>query len=210
MFVTNNNQIYEYGIDKLYSNDQNCHQLGVNPRYNYLDNLKLGQIVGLRISEMIDDKKQQISYMPEVDSGNVAITGEFVTELKGVSEFYLSYPHIIERKNNVFNVIIYNGLPITKKDMQSEIVENEIIRYVNGGIIKTDKSYYLIKSTINNKEECEKYDDIKCEYNYNIIRNDLLNSINDKIVIAFNNGYENEDIIYVYAKNGFIYTININ
>ena len=75
--------------------------------------------------------------------------------------------------------------------------KDETIKSIINNYIKTDKAFYKIKRYKTNKEECDKYVDIKCKYDYKVNKEKLL-SENYNEIKAINN-------IYIIDKNGNVY-----
>lgn len=203
IFVTNDGKIFHYGSDKLYSNEQNCKQFDDEPYTSWFGDETISEIVGLKYTELVDSKMHQI--LTNEEDNKIGIKGTYDYLLKNIKNWYVSSSGFIIREDNKFYLL--DGEK-NKQDITGNILSDDVIESVNGIVIKTNNGYYVLKSKISNKEECEKYDDVKCNYNYYIESSDILNSIKDKIVIAYTDGY-NPNELFIYAKNNILYSIKI-
>ena len=209
LFVTEDSKIYQYGFDKLFSNEQNCLRIDDKLDYGWSGPVTLSKIVGLRGSEAIDTKYQQILFYGE--SNKLFVGGTYDYVVKNLKEWYFTSPYIIERKDGKLYAVVESNSPFVEKEIKGDIPANETIISINGGVVKTDKGYYVIKEKISNIEQCEKYEDIKCESEYYIESSKVLNNLKDKIYIAYSDSYrENNNTIQIYAKNNYIYSIQID
>lgn len=205
LFVTTDGKVYHYGYDKLFSNDQNCKQFDDELDTGWSGPITISEIVGLRHSELIDSEMHQIT--TSTDSNKMGVVGSYNHKVENIKEWYFSYPSFIIRENDKMYVLGDSN----KQEINNSLPSSEKILYVNGGVIKTDKGYYILKFKISNKEECEKYDDVECKLEYYIESNDTLNKLKDKIVIAYSRGYDSDDYnISFYAKNNTIYSIKMD
>ena len=75
--------------------------------------------------------------------------------------------------------------------------KDEIIINISDRFIKTDKAFYVIKKYITNKNDCEKYADIECKYDYKIEKDDVLTENYNDILYAGNE--------YIIDKNYDVY-----
>ncbi len=99
--------------------------------------------------------------------------------------------------NQVYDVELY-------KSYEGErILDFSLYGYNNVGWIKTDKNYY-ISSLLN--EDCEKYDDIKCEND--LIKDEHLSSLYKDIAYVYGCSAMYKSCNYV-LKDGFIYESHI-
>lgn len=65
--------------------------------------------------------------------------------------------------------------------------KGETVKAIIDNYIKTDKAYYKISKYATNKEECKKYADVKCQYEYKIEKAKYLTENYDKIAIVSSN-----------------------
>ncbi len=207
LFVTTDGKVYHYGFDNLYSNEQNCKKFDDELDTWWSGPVTISEIVGLRYTELIDSKMHQIT--TSTDTNKMGVVGSYNHRVENIKEWYFSSPGFIIRENDkMYALGEYNN---DKQEINNSLPSSEKIISVNGGVIKTDKGYYLLRAKVTNKNECEKYDDVECKSEYYIEKSDILNQLNDKIFVAYSRGY-NYDVseIFVYAKNNTIYSIKID
>ena len=207
IFTTNDGKVYQYGRDKLFSNDQNCRQFDEKLDTGWSGPVTIGEIVGLRNTELIDSKMNQIE--ARIDENKLAVMGEYIYYLTGAKEWHFTSENILTRDNDKMYLVEFQE---GKVEIKNSLPTDEKIISVNGDLIKTDKGYYSLKNKKLNREECEKYDDVECELEYYIIPNELANKLSDKIYNAYPsfNDFGTEgfvEVLFVYAKNGFMYEI---
>lgn len=65
--------------------------------------------------------------------------------------------------------------------------KGETVKAIIDNYIKTDKAYYKISKYATNKDECKKYADVKCQYEYKIEKAKYLTENYDKIAIVSSN-----------------------
>lgn len=108
-------------------------------------------------------------------------------------QHYLKEGKIYTKNHEIYNYD-FNGETILDYNFD---INNDITNY----IIKTDKAYYILE--IVNEEECEKYIDVKCDYNY--VKNDFLTDKYNEISYVYGVNYET---IFAIMKNGDNIEIN--
>jgi len=85
--------------------------------------------------------------------------------------------------------------------------ENENIEYITYGGIKTNQNFYVYGRVAENKNECEKYADVKCVYKngfYEVENNDFINQYE---YIKFVQYRDDRDEIYLIVDiNNNVYT----
>jgi hypothetical protein len=207
LFVTTDGKVYHYGFDNLYSNEQNCKKFDDELDTSWSGPVTISDIVGLRNGELIDSKMHQIT--TSIDTNKMGVRGSYNHRVENIKEWYFSLPGFIIRENDkMYALSEYDN---NKQEIKNSLPSSEKIISVNGGVIKTDKGYYLLRANITNKNECEKYDDVECKVEYFIESSDVLNKLDDKIFIAYSRGYSYDiSEMNVYAKNNTIYSIEID
>lgn len=216
-FITNDNKFYIVNYDKKFSNDQNCKltsDIEIISQYNH-------QLV---------DKNYNIYYYDY--ERNTMVKNEFVLEdffqnsTFVSSSFYspsnpidnnYTYYAILETDGNLYSYATKyeyingkNEIILMKKDLYKSFDGEKILEYEFSRFdykfltyIKTDKSYYTAIKT--NKDTCEKYADVKCEYG--LQKNEYLtNNYNDIAFIEFS-PYDSYTII---KKDGTMLEIENN
>lgn len=180
-FATGNN-IYDINYDKIFSNDSNCTLIStynIDAKTLYIDGTIIFLSDGFKYStnsdgfNIIDSHKLEknllISYIErEYKKG-------FVLVYDGISFFEIED-----------SVIFYMNYPSNKKiaDFDTGILadDEKIINIYPKNILKTSKAFYIIKSDISNKDECEKYVDKECQYKYSLVKNNLLTKYYSEIL----------------------------
>lgn len=197
MFVTSDNKIYELNLDKKYSKtDENCeefvktsHQLkGISGNFLYDENNDLVDVRNYGKNANIDDRWSKISQFGDVYDYNYDVM---------TSSIYLKDSVYYLRENN-------NKINFSLED------DEYIKTYYDiwgDSFIKTNKAIYQLKKKKTNKEECEKYADVKCKYEYTFEKNDIFSQyLNDIVMISLDQNVEfkgDSDWFYViYLKDG--------
>lgn len=195
--ITNNNNLYSVSFDKLFSNDTNYKQIDIDYKpvgiayidfdlYSIYDSNNNWGVCSEKGCPNSLDKKQNNTKIKLRNSG-------LYVDDKNSVYFSKLDSNDWEFKGN--ELIENNSIP---KD--EEIIA---IYYGNGGklYLKTNKGFYVYEEQKNaiNKDECEKYVDITCEYNYvkKITKENVLSTnyenikfiVNDKIVFNDNKIY---------------------
>ena len=70
------------------------------------------------------------------------------------------------------------------KDVETNFENDEKVISINQYYVKTDRAYYRIKKYTSNKEECEKYADVKCKKDYKIVKDEALSDNYEDIIFA--------------------------
>ena len=90
--------------------------------------------------------------------------------IKDNTIFYVNSQWVADEEKYHYDLKSYISNP--------ELINNEDIialYYLQKPIyIKTNKAYYILSKYKTNKEECEKYEDIKCEYSYKLNKDETL------------------------------------
>ena len=205
IFVTDNN-IYMYNVDKLFSNDKNCKLVGkidgtnavaVN-RDNAIDE---NGILYNTFWQKVDDPDYDGDYAKDTlhtgwkdyfkrfDINKSMLSGSLTNV--GFTDFELItltddglYAYNIDFIN--YNREYPNGKEFSYK-INTDSINSEKIVKIYGSIIKTDKAFYIIDSKKINKEECDKYADVKCDYEYYLKKEDTLTKYYDEIMNVTSN-----------------------
>lgn len=200
-FITSSGDIYRFNSNKLFSNNKNC----IKTEFG---NNNLLYILGSGIYDK-NNNEIYIIYENEIitkDEYNQSLSEEWKELIERnppfteTSNYDLASINCEDDNETILikNNIVY-GLEhfFKKEDEWLEIgripIEEKII-YLNNSLIKTNKAYWNL--TITNKEECNKYVDIKCEKK--IVKNSLT-EIYDEIIFATGNLLIDKDY-YLYEK----------
>lgn len=181
-FITNDGKLYQLSFNKLYSNDSNCKQIESDKIFKRF--IKSGIIDNENnIYEFnnINKTLEEFNFEPGHTSmpyiQNISKSDYDNIILAELSNEELYYFKVVDNK-----IYKYNE-SFTLENEPSLVLENneEIISILDGGI-RTNKNYYNYSKRATNKEECEKYADIKCNYETSF---DILD--NKKITSQLNN-----------------------
>ena len=169
LVVTDNN-FYSVSFDKLYSNDTNYKQIeGVS-------NLIGIQYEDFEIYALYDNKGNRGYYDKDnsIEKGSLDLKSTFNYDFKlknGIvyvdNENKIYITKFFVNSENYYDNYEKNGTLVEDNPIPSE--ENIISIYLSNGnkyYLKTNKAFYSLKQKkkTTNKEQCEKYEDIKCEY----------------------------------------------
>ena len=197
LFLTNDGQLYRLSIGKLFSNEKNCLKVDTDIKFKRFINKSL-------ISE-----DGSLYYYEEYNDGNIAkATLENGGSTDIYKKMYNKYKDIyyfgfdsdrgesiyIKKDGNKIIRIIGSGDSGFKEVVLGTIPENETIIEIYNNTIKTNNSYYVYGIT--NKIECDKYEDIKC--NYGIIKNVSASEIYEELKY-FQNGISSTHYLNAFA-----------
>lgn len=201
VFVTDNN-IYKYNLEQLFNNEKNCKLIGKN-----IDD-KL--VAVFKENAVAEDGSLYNDRWQKIDDENY--NGDFVkdTKTEGFKNYFSKFninkqllsSSDIFTSNKVldipnYDIITYtdNGLYAYKlvwtdsddiKEYKYKIdidaIGNEKILKLYGTFLKTDRAFYMINSQKINKEKCEKYVDVECEYTYFLKKDEILTKFYDDIL----------------------------
>jgi len=210
-FTTNNDEIYIYFIDKLFSDDTYYRKFDKNKIVSFQGEKKdISKIVGIAVGEdgssspIIIDKSAQSIYLNLdgtifADSYGIRSQSEDrYNELMNSDEWHGNESGFMIKNNNKW---LFNKYYVDYEIL--DFLVSETIISLNRNIIKTDKSFYILKSKSTNKEECNKYADVECNTMYYVEKIDTLNEIYDKVIAA----YDNYNTIRFVSNEGIIYEI---
>lgn len=201
IFVTDNN-IYKYNVDKLFSNDKNCKLIGtitdVKPiavsKDNAIDETgTLYNIFWQRVEnanydgnyekdDLHDGWKEYLRRL-NVNKQLISANGNYSSE-KDIPDYeIITYTNdgLYLYKIDYINSNNSKGTEYRYKVNIDSLNDEEIVR-LYGSIIKTNKAFYKISSVNTNQRECNKYADIKCEYEYNLKKDETLTKYYDEIL----------------------------
>ncbi len=209
LFITKDGKLYEFTLNKKYSNEQICKQINADTSFNYFNMFPNDRDLSL----MVDNNNNFYYYeksllnFKEWDKYHFADTTNYILSHP---QSYTTYANEhIENAGSAFynyyaeNNDIYKRLLYWKDS--STVYENPVLLHqftdenvigLEGKIFKTDKGFYKIGAT--NKEECEKYEDIEC--NEGIVKIEDV-SKHYKDIEYFNGNYlifKNDNNIYTY------------
>lgn len=176
-YVITSDNIYTVTFKKLYSNDTNYKNLeftkkvlgiqlfeDLNYGYQFLDNEK-----NIYFASKPEDLQNAVA-SDTVDYDYTLVNNELYTNNNQV--FFADF-------NGMWEDTTYeNGILVENNDIPSNEKVLAIYKSGNKYYLKTDKAFYKFneKKVATNKEECEKYVDVLCiyEYVYEIVKEDYL------------------------------------
>ena len=215
-FFINDNKIYQFSSKKFKSNNKNCKLVYQFPedekielsfaKANSLTNEKFylktsnNNVYTYNVTQFngmnqIDINTIQKCDNPMSDSYIKSVLNEKFED----NVHYYSYEEFLVYRNNELQRYIIKFNPhedndyndnryILKKSKNiniSEIKDEKIIK-IEDRYVKTNKAYYDIKKVKTNKAECEKYADVKCNYEYKLVKNKKLSKYYNDIKYIFN------------------------
>lgn len=94
------------------------------------------------------------------------------------------YSVLIYYSSNKVLSVYKLGVKLADVDLSGISFEENVVKIFNN-IIKTNSSYYYIVSKKTNSLECDKYEDIECEYSFKAVKDEILsNSYSDILNIS--------------------------
>lgn len=212
IFITDNS-IYKYNVDKLFSNDKNCKLIGtidgakpiaVN-RDNAID--ETGTLYNI-FWQLVKDSNYDGNYEKDdlhdgwkeylkrfnVNKQIISASGNYSSERDIPDYEIITYTNdgLYLYKIDYINSNNSNGTEFKYKVNTDSLKDEEIIR-LYGSIIKTNKAFYTVSSNVINKEECNKYADIKCAYEYDLKKDETLTKYYDEILNITNEYFITKD-----------------
>lgn len=203
-FINNNGKLYTLSLSDIYSNDKSCIELDVQELTRYDGSIPTtftkffnSYAVGVDNNLYSDNylyPEGLDRFKPDFDYNNVQLPSDIKINnffyYKGSGTYQeedkyrppAKYYWIKEGKIYPSLFDEYDFMGFSTENDSLDLNEDETILYVIDGTIKTNKRYltYKYEEVITNKEECEKYADIKCE---------------EKIIEGM---FENEQITKIY------------
>ncbi len=189
-------KIYKLNVKKVYSNNQNCKEIEVIDRdsefMGYFINAYFEQGFETKESRYSKDTVQELytPYSLYSTSGTQYRFGDssykqWFSSLgeKIIYSYYnkKNYNGFVSADNKikafqVDSVFGSNGAEetISYIDVDSSLEEDETVLMILRDVLKTDKAFYRIKPYKTNKEECDKYADIKCIYGFKLVKEEFL------------------------------------
>lgn len=205
-FLVADNGIYAVSFDKLFSNDSNYKKMEINNNDIVgIENADWGNFSFLNSKEQILSCSLQ-NNCSQLSNGNSAKLANTIELLNGSS--FGDYLYITDNKLFYSKNVYLDLEGVKPKDdilVDNDSMGNEkvvaIYKGQNNYFVKTDKAFYRFKENkiTTNKEECEKYADIECkyEYEYKIIKDEKLTKhfqdikyiVSDKMIFNDNKVY---------------------
>lgn len=194
-FITNNN-VYQLNYEQVYSNEKNCKLIGnikegtkpiIFDNHTIVDNKKNEYYISWEKNEKGDyyilepytniyehferfDINLELVSAQKYSNGNFGETYDIITYTQnGLFAYYIDGTYNEEKKYYSYKINVDN-------------INNERIIKLYGSTIKTDKAFYEINKRKTNKEQCEKYADVKCEYEYYLKQNKILTKYYNEIM----------------------------
>ncbi|MFR5857580.1 MAG: hypothetical protein ACLUFU_07230 [Bacilli bacterium] len=193
-FITNNN-VYQLNYEQVYSNEKNCKLIGnikegtkpiIFDNHTIVDNKKNEYYISWEKNEKGDyyieaktniyqhferfDINLELVSAQKYSNGNFGETYDIITYTQnGLFAYYIDRTYNEEEKYYSYKINVDN-------------INNERIIKLYGSTIKTDKAFYEINKRKTNKEQCEKYADVKCEYEYYLKQNKILTKYYNEIM----------------------------
>lgn len=183
-FVTKN-KAYELDVEQLYSNGENCKEVSIN---NLDDEIIMGSGQSIAYTKKfaygIGKNYQKVIY----SNKEYPLFSTLGNMILYHSSNYTNGYYIVSIDNKIKMIkTIGNEEEITIKniiDVDTDFSSDEQVLSISEYFIKTNKAYYKIIKYKENKEECEKYADIRCKYNYKISKDKVLTSNYNDILFA--------------------------
>ncbi len=199
-YIVTKNTVYVLNKSKLFSNDTNCKSIitenfdsdifntscdwggcNIETQNNYYTYSKT------------DDKTTKMEEDMEIyykSFGRFSKLGNNVLKDIGTYINFEDYVLILSVDNKIKlykPTFDNNGNEIGEyKDINYDF-KGETVKAIIDNYIKTDKAYYKISKYATNKDECKKYADVKCQYEYKIEKAKYLTENYDKIAIVSSN-----------------------
>lgn len=199
-YIVTKNTVYVLDKSKLFSNDTNCKSISTESFDSDIFNVSCDWG-----GCSIETQNNYYSY---------SATDDKITKMEEDMEiYYKNFGQFSKLGNNVlidigtyinfedyiFILSIDNKIKLYKptydnngnkgvgeyKDINYDF-KGETVKAIIDNYIKTDKAYYKISKYATNKEECKKYADVKCQYEYKIEKAKYLTENYDKIAIVSN------------------------
>lgn len=207
MFISKDGDLYQFSLDKKYSNEQNCKKYDSDKKYDrfYIfpndRDLSLfvtnnGEFKYLDNDKNIVDfysiyEKSYSSYISKLYNDN---PNSYVKYVMGEDSYYNVYN---VRDNKIYLKKISNLGVYINESVFAEFPVDENFISLEGRIFKTNKAFY--KVGITNQKNCSEYEDIECIEGL-VKLEDVSNHYND--IEYFNGNYiifKNDNNIYRYS-----------
>lgn len=168
-FITNYGELYKFSYDKVFSDtDTNCKRINTNIKFiKFIDGGLLDENNNIYVIDKDDNLSLftfQPGYMPMPYLNDIA-KKEYINVSRTMKPndnihiyFYYSENKVYKLKDD------FNTEADVEENAIFELKKDETISYIVDATIKTNKNFYIYKSVITNKDECNKYADIECNY----------------------------------------------
>lgn len=193
-FITNDYDYYVFDTESLYSNNQNCKKL--NPE-------------GVKIIRCLDDScmdennniyryNSYYTSFTKLDNPSQEVKGWFQDETLTIQEGSMGIRNLLRNDGKIYHMSYETTIEGKLLDT-IEVNGEKIISFFGGtneylpNILKTNKAFYVYNRFITNEEECNKYKDVVCEYDYEYIKEPTLNKNYSEIVWVNNQLYITKD-----------------
>lgn len=209
MFITKSGELYEFTTNGIYSNEQVCKKIDTDIKYDEFYLYPNDRDLSLIISNegeyyYLDNDKELQTYDYDYDGLIHKINNEHPNNYgrwEGGATDYDIFYYIEDNKiyQSKYESLLSGSHEFVSEDIIDTIPEGESFVSLEGKIIKTDKSYYILGIT--NQEECSKY--VDTEPVLGLVKLEDVSSEYDKISY-FNGNYiiYNDDMsnLYIYAE----------
>lgn len=210
-YIVTKNMVYALNKSKLFSNDTNCKSISTENFDSEIFSADTDGVVGYNFqtknsSYYYDGSGDELTKSEDIETSYKRFSklGNNVIRNIGTSVNLGDYSIILSVDNKIK---LYksrwdsdSGKEVDEyKDINYDF-RGETVKAIIDNYIKTDKAYYKISNYVTNKEECKKYADVKCQYEYKIEKAKYLTENYNKLAIV-----SNADII---DKDGNIYHKN--
>lgn len=212
LFITSDGKLYEISFDKVFSNETNCDLIESDKKfirfikggildsedeiYYYESENRVLQ--SYNSDSIIMPNQLHASSVPKSNYKNIIYSDE---DFKyGENQMFYFYYDNVTKKIYNYSSDLYkiNEEPLFSLD------EDENIEYITYSGIKTNKAFYSYGRKAENKNECEKYADVKCIYKNGFYKIDDNNFIKQYQHIKFVQYIE--DSYFILDENNNLYT----
>lgn len=170
MFITYNGDLYQFSVDKKYSNGTNCKKYDFNEKFENFYIYPNDRYLSLLVTTTGDFKdldedgnlvdfyslvpKEYNAYIEKIYNEN---HNNYVKYITGHYGYYNVYNI---KDNKVFLKQISDSGRYKNEELFAEFPNNENFISLNGRVFKTNKNYYRVDIT--NEKECNEYEDVNC------------------------------------------------
>ena len=207
MFISKDGDLYQFSLEKKFSNEQNCKKYESNKKYDKFYIFPNDRDLSLFVTtngkfKYLDNDRNLVDFFSVY---NESYSAYMVKLYNNNPDSYVEY---VMGYNSYYNVYTVKNNKIYLKEITtlgkninetifSEFPNNETFISLEGRIFKTDKSFYRIG--IINQKQCSEYEDVECTYGLLKIE-DISADYNN---IEYFNGnyiiYKNDRKIYIYS-----------
>lgn len=198
VFITNDGDLYQYSLEKIFSNGSYCKKIDSDIKFDRFIN---GAIISTNKIPYAFYENKLIKKMEGWTGGfdyNLLNKYDGIFMLNqthdGSSFDYMQFLYGFISNNTVYS--INNSGDKRKQTEIGKIPDDEYLVKTYNDIIKTNKNFYYY--SIVNREECEKYADVECAYG--LARFDEISNYYDRIY------YFNARILILNDNENYIYT----